>query len=134
MSDKELRTISSFEWASVTQYIVYISVLIGLHDVNCNHIVSFPLVGLGAKALIVRKQRMISVLEVNKAKLERFVCAKKEELGSDEMAVLRSMYVQWRKSIETMRGHVETARAFQKMEEEDDCLFETKVAQDEFPF
>lgn len=101
-----LKRLKDFEWASVTQYIIYISSVAGLKEVNPRHVVSFPLGRLGPDKLLKQKRRVLLLLEGNKACVERFAGSCESELDENEMAVLRSIYLQYRSSIETVSRHI----------------------------
>ncbi len=46
-------------------------------------------------------------MEANRASIERFVGAHKDELDEDEMAILRTLYLQYKGNAETVRGHID---------------------------
>lgn len=126
-------SLSSFEWASVSQYLVYVSSAAGLEEINSNHVTSFPLARLGPGKVIRQKERVLAKLRWNQRHLERFVGARKDGLENSEKAVLRSMYLQYRRNIETVEDHLRIAgmygesvvnSQFQESKEvEDDLLF-----------
>lgn len=107
MASGKLLTLSDFEWASAVHYIVYISRVAGLREINSNHVISFPLGRLGHEKLLKRKERVLASLEENRASIERFAGEKREELGDDELAVIRTIYLQYKANIETVKGHIE---------------------------
>lgn len=125
MSDKTLLSLSSFEWASVSQYIIYISSVAGLTEVNTNEVICFPLARFGPHKMIARKEKVLAVLRENRAKLERFAARKQQELGEEEMSVLRSIYRQFSGSIDTVEGHLIVAKAYQ--DELDVGLFNEEI-------
>ncbi len=102
----KLRKLNEFEWASAAQYIMYISALVGLAEINSNHVVSFGLGRLGLDRLLKQKEHVLKLLVSNKSKLEAFVGRRSEELTDNEKAVLRTMYVQHQRSESTVRGHI----------------------------
>ncbi len=107
MSDEgSLRCLADFEWASATQYIIYVSSAARLSEINSSHVVSFPLGRLGPEKLLKQKQRVLILLEGNKKNIERFVGERKSQLDENELAVLRSLYVQYKGNIETVKGHI----------------------------
>lgn len=131
MPDKKLQPIAAFEWASVAQYLVYISSRVGLAEINSQDVLSFPLARLGPDKLLRRKERALKMLEANIARLERFVGHVGDDLGPHELAVLKGMYTQYRGNIEMVKVHIETAKnykvkcaeLFPETEEEDNELF-----------
>lgn len=88
----ELKRVSDFEWASVGQYMAWLELNLKLHDINSNHVFSFPLATLGPLRLARRKSKTRTLLVDNMAKLERFVGSNKGELGEGELVVIRSVY------------------------------------------
>lgn len=104
-----LKHLSDFEWASVAQYVVYISSIAGLAEVNSRYVVDFPLGRLGSDRLLKRKQRVLFLLESNMKRVERFVGEHRSELNDNERAVLRTMYMQYKSNAETVKGHIEVA-------------------------
>lgn len=107
MSDKKLLSLSDFEWASTARYIVYISSMANLKEINSNHVISFPLGKLGPDKLMRRKDRTLSVLKGNLSSIAAFVGEHQHELGDTELAVLRSVYLQYKSNIETVTAHME---------------------------
>lgn len=133
MSDVgQLKPLSAFEWASVSQYIVYISSVAGLKEFNSNDLISFPLAKIGAEKLLSRKERLLVLLRGNKKRIERFVGDRKEELGEGELSVLRSMYLQFKRSIETVEEHIRIAGLYQEVA--GTGLFPSEETQDDLPF
>ncbi len=109
----QLKPLSAFEWASVCQYIVYISSVAGLKEFNCSEVSSFPLARVGPEKLIARKERVLVLLRGNKIKVERFAGCYEEQLGEGEMSILRSMYVQFKRSIRMVEDQVRIAKLYQ---------------------
>ncbi len=107
MSSEKLLSLEDFEWASTARYIVYISGIANLREINSNHVISFPLGKMGPAKLLKQKERVLSLLEGNKTSIERFVGKRKNELDVNELAVLRCLYVQYKGNIETVKGHIE---------------------------
>ncbi len=101
-----------YEWASVAQYLVYISGAADLSEVSSDQVVSFPLARMGADRVVARKTRLLLLLENNVTRLERFVGAYKEELNENELAVLRTLYIQYQRNIETVNAHLKVARMY----------------------
>ncbi len=110
MSDSKLLLLSDFEWASTARYIVYISSIARLKEINCNHVVSFPLGRLSPEKLLKQKGSVLFDLEANKTKIERFVGEHKADLDVNELAVLRSLYFQYKNNAETVRGHIDIVK------------------------
>ena len=133
MLDSELKTLASFEWAYIGQYMVYITSVAGLDEINSDHVISFPLAQLGPEKLIARKTRVQVLLEGNIQKLERFVGAYREQLDESEVSVLRSLYRQYKCDSETVKGHLVTARQYKKADETGSFLVDEGV-QDDIPF
>ncbi len=102
----ELKHLSDYEWAGVARYIMYISNAAGLREINSNHVISFPLARLGPDKLLKQKKRALLLLVANKAAIERFVGAFRAELDDDELAIMRSLYLQYKGNEETVREHI----------------------------
>lgn len=109
MPSSKLKPLSDFEWASVSQYIIYVSSIARLQEINSNHVISFPLSRLGPEKLLKQKGRVLIALEGNKASIERFVGEHSSELNDNELAVLRTLYLQYRDNVETVKAHIEFA-------------------------
>lgn len=107
-----LKPLSAFEWASVSRYIVYISSVAGLKEINTNHVISFSLTRLGVKGLVRQKERVLLQLRKNMGGLECFAEEHRGELEKEEISVLRSMYVQIRGSIAIVEGHIRMAERY----------------------
>lgn len=131
MPNEKLHPLSAFEWASVSQYIVYISSVAGLEEINSDRVVSFPMARIGPDSLIVRKEKTLKVLERNVSRLEKFAAFKSEELGPYELSVLRSLYIQYRNNISTVKDHLRTARIY--VDDERAGLFPVKEGDDDEP-
>lgn len=106
MSSRKLRRLSEFEWASVARYILYIEGAAGLVEINSNHVNCLGLRRLGLDKLLKQKDRTLKLLLGNKEKLEAFVGRYSPELGDDERAVLRTIYIQYQRSVSTVRDHI----------------------------
>lgn len=124
-----LRRIADFEWASVGQYLVYISSAMELKEVSSRAVISFPLTRLGPEAVLKQKRKAAKVLEGNISALERFVGERKNELGPDELVVLRGLYVQYKCNIETVREHIRSADFYRRSV--DVSLFDVAVGGEE---
>lgn len=107
MSNGKLLTLSDFDWASAANYIIYISRVAGLREINSNHVISFPLARLGPEKVLKQKRRVLALLEENKASVERFAGEHKGDLGRKELAILRTLYLQYKASIETVTDHID---------------------------
>lgn len=107
MESEKLLGLSDFEWASTARYICYISSIAGLKKINSNHVASFSLSLLGPEKLLKQKERVLLRLEGNKSSIESFVGRHMSELDELELAVLRSLYLQYRDNVETVRGHID---------------------------
>lgn len=101
-----LKTLKDFEWSSVTRYIVYVSRVARLSEINASHVVSFSLGRLGPDKLLKQKRRVLVLLEGNRAAVERFVGEHNSELHENELAVLRSIYLQCKSGIEMVKRHI----------------------------
>lgn len=133
VSSKKLLNLCDFEWASTARYIIYISSIANLKEINSDHVICFPLGRIGPEKLLKQKVRALAVLEGNKANIEKFVGEHKGDLGSDEMAVLRSLYLQYKGNEEIVNNHIavigtvvaeiELGILQSKEEEGDDWLF-----------
>ncbi len=107
MENEKLLSLSDFEWASTARYIVYISSVAGLSEINSNHVVSFPLGRIGPKRLLHQKELVLFRLEGNKKSIEKFVGKHRDALDDNELAVLRSLYLQYKNNIEMVKGHID---------------------------
>lgn len=110
MSEEKLLSLAVFEWASVARYIVYISSIAHLEEINSNHVISFPLARLGPDKLLKQKKGVLQALEDNKRHIERFVGEHRAELGDDELAVLRTLYLQYKGNAGVVREHIDIIR------------------------
>ncbi len=133
MSKFELKDLAEFEWASVAQYIVYISSVTQLEEIVSEHVVRFPLAGVGAEKLLLRKQRVLERLKGNKQKILRFAGEFEDELGENELSVLRTLYLQFKRGEEMVGEHLRIIKLYQ--DEENNSFFGTaEEASDELPF
>ena len=112
MNDRKLKHLVDFEWATVARYMVYVSAVAGLKEINTDHVVSFPLARMGYSRLSSRLKRILSVLEGNVKALETFAGRFKGELTENELVVLRTIYVQHARSIETVKGHMKAVEHY----------------------
>lgn len=119
MSKSKLKKLSDFEWASACKYILYISAIAGLREINSSHVISFPLARLGPEKMLKQKRAALAVLEGNKSAIERFVGEHKSSLDDNELAVVRTLYLQYRDSAETVKGHIGFA---------EECVVELELA------
>ena len=133
MTDLKLVSISSFQWASVAQYMVYISGAAGLHEINTDHVYSFPLARMGGERLVNQKRKVSGLLSENLQSLERFAGCHKDDLEESEMSVIRGLYRQTKMWIELIEGHINTAEMY-RVTERVNSLFDGGGAEDEFPF
>lgn len=107
MSDKKLLPVAAFEWASVARYITYVSSIANLKEINSNHVICFPLARMGPQKLLKQKEAVLLVLESNKKNIERFVGERRTELGCDELAVLRTLYMQYKGNAGVVLEHID---------------------------
>lgn len=129
----QLKSLSAFEWASVSQYIVYISSVAGLKEFNSSDVISFPLAKIGPVKLVARKVCVLAVLEGNKKQIEMFVGKNEGKLEDGEMSVLRGMYLQFVRSIETVEEHIRAARLYLDAESPESFL-NLKEMENDLPF
>ncbi len=133
MTGEKLKSLSEFEWASVAQYMVYISITAGLKEVDSSRVISFPMARLGTVAVLKRKKGTLLLLNENRKRIERFADEYKDQLSANEMSVLRSLYLQYKKGAEMVQGHIDIAESWIEeldghrvqldWEGEDDLLF-----------
>lgn len=132
MNDGKLLTISDFEWASVSRYLVYVSSVAGLVDVSSEHVHNFGLAKWGRSRLLAQKQRVLVIMTSNQKKLENFVGSRRDELREEEISVIRSIYVQTKRNIDTVKEHILIAESYraagmgdllQEKGDQDDALF-----------
>ncbi len=109
MKGSGLRPMSDFEWASVAQYVTYISGVAKLVEINLNQVNSFALARVGPDVFIKIKRRVLAALKANKKRLEIFVADHLEELNASEKSVLRTMYLQIRDCEQTVERHIRMA-------------------------
>lgn len=133
MLEGKLRSLSDFEWASVAQYLVYVSSAADLVEFNTSDVYSFAIAMDGVKKVIRRKERILTLLEGNMKQLERFVGRHSDELGDDEKSVLRSLYVQYKGAVQIVREHLVVARECQEEQERGLKLYGGRE-EDEIPF
>lgn len=133
MGDAKLLSISHFEWASVAQYIVYVSAVANLVEIDDSCVHSFRLSVYGPGGLVKRKTKMLSILEGNIARLERFVATFKESLEPVELVVIRGIYRSHMDCVSIVKRHIDIAKSqpiqaslFTDTEEGED--------EEEFPF
>lgn len=107
MSKMKLLSLSDFEWASAARYIMYISTVAGLAEINVNRVNSFPLGMLGPDKLLKQKRAVLAALEGNKSRVERFAGERRKSLGKEELSVLRTLYMQYKGSAEVVRQHID---------------------------
>jgi len=106
VSSKKVLSLSDFEWAAAARYITYISAVAGLKEINSNHVISFPLGRIGPDKLLKQKERVLVLLEGNKKCIERFAGEHKQDLGEKELAILRSLYFQYKANIKVVKNHI----------------------------
>lgn len=133
MEREELKALCDFEWASVARYLIYVSEVAGLKEVSFNDVNSFLLARLGPEKLLKRKRRALAVLLGNIAALERFAGNYEGKVGSDELAVIRGIYIQYKNSVAIVERHIAVTLSFAEMvsrdlfeedgEDEEDQLF-----------
>lgn len=106
--------VSDFEWASVSRYIVEVSVIMGLSNFNWDLVHSFPYERLGPDKLKARKIRLLCALMDDLDVIDGYVKENEKTLGKEEFAVLRGMYKQYdscRVMLEEHLARIETFRA-----------------------
>lgn len=133
MKNDKLKPLSAFEWASVSRYIIYISRAAQLQEINSNDVVSFPLARVGVEKVLVRKVRVLASLEYNQQRLECFVGLHKGDFEDNELSVIRSLYLQFNRSIETVNEHIGVAKSYREALAVDMSLVDVEV-QDDIPF
>lgn len=126
-----LKRIADFEWASVGQYMVYISSAMGLKEINSQAVISFPLTRLGPEAVIKQKKTAENALKWNISALERFVVSRKKDLGKDEIVVLRGLYIQYKCNLETVKEHIRSAEFYRASV--DVSLFDSAEGEEDEP-
>jgi len=94
---------------------------------------SFPLSKVGSGKLVGRKTRVLAQLEANLQRLEKFVGRYKEALEDAEMAVLRTIYLQYKRNIETVVEHLRVARLYQEAKDAGFFPVDEEV-EDDLPF
>lgn len=133
MSSSKLVPISAFQWASVAQYIVYVSRIAGLKEINSNFVISFPLAKIGVERLMTRKRRVLWLLNENLRLMEVFVGNRKDDLGVAEMSVIRGIYRQTKAWVELVEEHIRVAQMYEATEVVN-SLSDDKGDDGEFPF
>lgn len=133
MKDRKLKGLSDFGWASVAQYLVLVSGYAQLHEINADHVYSFPLSKIGPDKLKARKVKTLSLVVDNKDRLELFVKQLRSELCDEEIVVIRSMYRQFTEWENILTKHIDAVCTFQVVERETYQMFE-EVKENELPF
>lgn len=133
MSDKKLLSLSDFEWASTARYIVYISSMANLKEINSSHVISFPLGKLGPDKLLKQKGSTLLLLKGNLSAIAAFVGERQHELDVNELAVLRTLYMQYKSSIATVTSHIKVIGSL-LIEIELDVLQSQEVSKDDALF
>ncbi len=132
MKERKLQPISAFEWASVAQYVVYISGAASLKEVNSEHVLCLPLAKIGPEKLLARKMRVALILKSNLRSLEGFVARFEDELEDNEISVIRGIYRQFRDNLETVDGHMELIEDFARTEYTG--FYDQEEEKDDLPF
>lgn len=133
MSDKKLLSLSDFEWASTARYIVYISSMANLKEINSSHVISFPLGKLGPDKLLKQKGSTLLLLKGNLSAIAAFVGEHQHGLDVNELAVLRTLYMQYKSSIATVTSHIKVIGSL-LIEIELDVLQSQEVSKDDALF
>lgn len=126
MSEAKLMSISDFLWASAAQYMIYIGNAAGLVEVSASHINNFRLGKKGVQGLLAQKLGTLSVLQENRRKLERIVGRKSEEMGPNELAVIRGMWHSINEAYMTVDVHCGQLRELEEIEQTEANLFDAK--------
>ena len=130
---RALKHIADFEWASVGRYMAYISGVMELKEISSHRVVSFPLSRLGPVTVLKQKRATARTLQANICALEVFVGERKKELESEELVVLRGLYIQYKCNLDTVREHIRSAEFYRASV--DVSMFEVvEEDEDEFPF
>lgn len=106
-----LKTISDYEWASVAQYIVYVSACADLIEISSDAIYSFRIGQAGPASLARRKRRTRDCLARNMELIVEFVERNEGELLSDEQNVIRGMYRTQADGLAMVKEHAVRAEA-----------------------
>lgn len=112
----QYKGLASFEWASVAQYLVYVSSASGMSEINFSHVISFPYAKLGGQSLKKRKVRLLALLRENMRCLQVFAGRLKDDLTPEELGVLRSLYKTYKLHCETVEKHLELIDRLDKCE------------------
>lgn len=131
MSRKVLR-MADFEWASGTKYIVYLSAVLELEEINMNSVYSFRLSSLGAKKLIGQKASERNKAVNNMKAVERWAGKNADTLAEEEKEILITMYNQYKGVVQTCVEHIETANKLVAIEKI--SLLGEVDESDDFPF
>jgi hypothetical protein len=134
MLEGKLMRVCDFEWASVCQYMIYLSAMAELKEINFSGVTSFPYVTVGGEGLKSRKQRTLRLLEFNRTRLEVFVAERKDSIEDVELAVIRGMYRQLVESEKTVQGHLGTIERLMVRECQAMDLGREGENKDELPF
>lgn len=102
MPKRKLSPLSTFEWASLSRYIHYISNAAGLIELGSDQVHSLRLSGVSSGVALARKKRTSDILQRNLRALEGFVGEYKEDLSDEEVSVIRSMYRQYQENASTV--------------------------------
>lgn len=107
MRSMKLMRVCDFEWASVCQYIVYLSNVAALDEIRMSGINDFPYATVGGMGLRRRKVKALSALKSNRSKLEAFVGVHRDSIEDVELAVIRGMYRQLVDGEKTVKNHLD---------------------------
>lgn len=132
MSQKKLKGIGSFEWASAAAYQTYISSQAGLQEISSIEVYSFSIGGCGVDKLIAKKVRLLALIMGNMQSLDQFVKEHAEALGETELVYIRSLYGQLMRYKEFADRHLAAARSIQKTVQL--SLGDEEGPEDEIPF
>lgn len=105
--------VSDFEWASFSRYMEWVSVYIGLDDINWGNVYTFPYGRLGPDKLKARKVRLLSQIIGDIEKIDDYISEISDELGPPEQVALNSMkdqYASYRDLLEDHLGRIEVFR------------------------
>jgi hypothetical protein len=110
MSNREVKSVSDYEWASSARWLVWFSDTCGLDAVSISKVYSFKIDQGGIDKLIRHKRLTLARVKSNKSKIEAAVGRMQDLLGEDEMVLARSVYRQYAVWERMLQEHVDRAK------------------------
>lgn len=128
--------VSDFQWASASEYFRHIEVQAGLIEFDLSAVFSYHIRPEdGARGLMRRKQSLLSILHENLKRIKDWVVANDGNLGSKELALVRSLFRTTRDLAVMTDGHLVRAADLAAWHQSNfDFMCIEKEASDDLPF